>query len=125
MVVSREEARKRRHLRVRKHVVGSTEKPRLCIKKSHRHIYVQLVDDLVGGHGSVSLLQVTTNSKEFKESGRKSFGNVEYAKVVGSKLGKLAKKKGIKRLVFDRSGYPYHGIVKACAEAVRAEGIEF
>ena len=123
--LSREERRKRRHLRIRRKIRGTPERPRLCIKKSLRHIYAQVVDDVSNPNGSVSLLIATTNTKEFKSSGRKHFCNMEYARLLGHKVGELLKQKGITQVVFDRSGYPYHGIVKAFADAVREKGINF
>ncbi|MCD6384147.1 50S ribosomal protein L18 [Candidatus Sumerlaeota bacterium] len=123
--LTREEKRKRRHLRVRQKIKGTPERPRVCITKSRRHLYVQVLDDVSSEKGSISLIQLTTNTQEFKKSGRKSFRNIEYAKILGKKTGELLKKKGITKIAFDRSGYIYHGIVKALADSIREQGIEF
>jgi len=122
MVLDRREALRRRHRRVRKKVLGTAERPRLCIHKSLRHLYAQLVDD-----GSQrTLLAVTTNRKAIKESSKKqSFRNIEWAKRLGKEIGELAVQKGIRRVVFDRGGYLYHGCVRGFAEAAREAGLEF
>lgn len=123
--LTREEKRKKRHLRIRQKIKGTPECPRVCIKKSRRHLYVQVLDDVTSEKGSISLLQLTTNTREFKASGRQCFRNTEYAKILGKKVGELLKEKGITKIAFDRSGYKYHGIVKALADAIREQGINF
>jgi len=122
MRMSRKDRVRRRHLRVRRKVSGTAERPRLCIHKSLRHLYAQLVDDEAGR----TLLFATTNCKEFKNgSEKKTFRNVESAKKLGEIIGRKAAEKGIRRVVFDRGGYRYHGCVKSFADAAREAGLEF
>lgn len=120
MVGSKEEARKRRHSRVRKKIYGATEKPRLNIFKSINHIYAQIIDDSSGN----TLVSAATVDKELKVK-LKGGGNILAAKEVGVLIARKALDKGIKKVVFDRGGYPYHGKIKALAEAARAGGLEF
>lgn len=120
MGLKRVEARKRRHLRVRKKVFGTPERPRLNVFRSARHIYAQIIDDLAGH----TLVSASTMDKELKEK-LKTGGNKEAAKAVGSLIAQRALKKGIKRVVFDRGGYLYHGRVKALADSAREGGLEF
>ncbi|MCX7624963.1 MAG: 50S ribosomal protein L18 [Candidatus Sumerlaeaceae bacterium] len=115
------ELRERRKIRIRKKIAGTPERPRLCIYKSLRHLYAQIVDD-TAGHTFVA---ATTNTKELKAEGRKTFANQEYAKRLGKEIAEKAKAVGITQVVFDRSGYPYHGVVKAFAEAAREGGLKF
>jgi large subunit ribosomal protein L18 len=122
MAVDRKEALKRRHLRVRKTIHGTAERPRLCIHKSLRHLYAELVDDAA----QRTLLTVTTNRKAVKESaGKKSFRNIVWAKRLGKELGELAIQAGVRQVVFDRGGYLYHGCVKSFADAAREAGLKF
>lgn len=112
--------RKIRHLRIRKKISGTPERPRLNVYRSNQHIYAQLIDDTKG----VTLVSASTLDAELKnviENG----GNVEAAEKVGALIAKRALEKGIKEVVFDRGGYPYHGRVKALAEAARQEGLQF
>ena len=111
---------KRRHLRVRSKVHGTADRPRLCIHKSHRHLYVQIADDRSGR----TLTFATTNHKENRAKA-KQFSNVENATKLGRELGKKAKEQGIEGVVFDRGGYRYHGVVRAFAEAARKGGLLF
>ncbi len=120
MSYSKIEARKRRHYRVRKKVVGTTEKPRLNIFKSLNHIYAQIIDDYEGR----TLAAASSNDKELKGK-IKAGGNIEAAKIVGGLVAKRAVDRGIKKIIFDRSGYLYHGRVKALADAAREGGLEF
>lgn len=116
----KELARERRHARIRKRVFGTADRPRLSVFRSLNHIYAQVIDD-TKGHTIVS---VSTLDKEFKdEKGHK--GNVVMAKKAGQLLASKALKAGIKNIVFDRSGYKYHGCIKAIAEAAREGGLEF
>ena len=124
-VITKEQQRKKRHKRVRRKVKGTADRPRLCVYKSRLHLYVQLLDDVSSHNGSKSLVQMTTNTKEFKSSGRKSFRNIEHAKIIGAKLSALLKEKGIEKVAFDRSGYQYHGVISALAESIREQGIQF
>lgn len=117
---TKRDARKRRHLRIRKKISGSPERLRLSVYKSLNHIYAQLIDDLKGQ----TLVSASTLDKEFKdEKGHK--GNIKMARKVGELIAKKALEKGIKKVVFDRSGYLYHGSIKALADAAREAGLEF
>ena len=103
--------RQKRHLRVRNHIHGTAERPRLNVFRSLAHIYVQIIDDEKG----VTLTAASSIEKGFEGSG----GNIEGAKKVGAAIAKKALDKGITEVVFDRGGYIYHGRVKALAEAAR------
>jgi len=118
------EKRKRRHLRVRKKVIGTTERPRLTVRKTLNHIYAQLVVDPPIGT-SIVITGASTRSPELREAISKVKGKVEKAKLVGKLLAERAKAKGITKVVFDRSGYKYHGRVRALAEGAREGGLEF
>jgi large subunit ribosomal protein L18 len=109
--------RKRVHKRIRRKVAGSTQRPRLAVFRSVKHIYAQVIDDTVGH----TLAAASSNEK----SGVKGGGNVAGAKAVGKLLAERAKEKGVKSVVFDRGGYLYHGRVKALAEAAREGGLQF
>lgn len=111
--------RKIRHARIRRKVFGTPERPRLCIYKSLKYIYAQIIDD-TRGHTIVS-----ATSLEKGLSGINNRDTIESAKKVGELIAKRAIEKGIKKVVFDRSGYPYHGRVAAFAEAARTAGLEF
>ena len=111
---TREERRYRRHLRVRKKVQGSAQRPRLVIFRSDKHIYASLVDDVAGATlAAASSLKLTTGKKS------------EKAGEVGKALASIAKERGITSVVFDRAGYKYHGRVKAVADGAREGGLEF
>ncbi|PLV60214.1 50S ribosomal protein L18 [Thermotoga sp. KOL6] len=112
--------RLRRHRRVRKKVFGTPERPRLCVFRSNKHIYAQIIDDTVGH----TLVSASTLDPELREKLQKTW-NVEAAKEVGLLIGKRALEKGIKKVVFDRGGYKYHGRVKALADGAREAGLEF
>ena len=109
--------RTRRHLRVRTKVSGTSERPRLCVYRSNANLYVQIIDDVAGN----TLVSASTLDKEVKTKN----SNVEAAKEVGALIAKRASAKKIKTVVYDRSGYIYHGVVKALAEAAREGGLEF
>ncbi|MGM9834922.1 MAG: 50S ribosomal protein L18 [Bacilli bacterium] len=113
---SRNVSRKRRHERVRSKVYGTLECPRLNVFRSNNEIFAQIIDDEKG----VTL--VSSSSVELKI---KNGSNIEGASIVGKDLAEKASKKKIKKVVFDRGGYLYHGRVKALAEAARANGLEF
>lgn len=116
--VDRNKARKKRHLRVRRRVHGTAERPRLNVFRSSKHIYAQLIDDDKG----VTVASASSLDKEFDgEYG----GNIEAAAKVGELIAKRALEKGYKQVVFDRGGYIYHGRVKALADAAREAGLEF
>lgn len=120
MSLSKEEARKARHTRVRKKVTGTPEKPRMNVFRSVNHIYVQLIDD----YSSKTLAAASSIDKELKGK-IGTGGNIEAAKTVGQLVARRALDKGIKKIVFDRSGYLYHGRIRALAEAAREGGLEF
>ena len=114
------EARKRRHVRVRKKVSGTSDMPRLNVFKSARHIYAQIIDDLSGS----TLVSASTLDKDLKGK-LKTRGNIEAAKLVGSLVAGRAAENAIKKVVFDRGGYFFHGRVKALADAAREGGLKF
>lgn len=114
---NRNEARKRRHVRVRSRVSGSNERPRLNVFRSNKHIYAQLIDDNKG----LTLASASSLEKDLEANG----GNVEGARAVGSLIAKRAIEKGFKSVVFDRGGYLYHGRIQALADAAREAGLEF
>jgi large subunit ribosomal protein L18 len=101
--------------------MGTADRPRLCFHKSLRHIYAQLIDD----DGDRTLASVTTNRKDLKNGNAKSFRNSAMAKQMGTEIAAKAKEAGIERVVFDRGGYLYHGLVKQFAEAAREAGLKF
>jgi len=113
-------ARIRRHTRIRKKVRGSSERPRISVFKSTKHIYAQLINDDEGS----TVVSVCTMDKEIRDA-IKHGGNVEAAKKVGEALGKRAAEKGVRLAVFDRGGYPYHGRIKALADSARESGLSF
>lgn len=114
------EARIRRHKRIRKRVFGTAERPRLSVYRSLNHIYAQIIDDSKGS----TIAAASSLDKAF--SGVKGhMGNVQMAKKVGDLIAKRALDMGVKKVVFDRSGYLYHGRVKALADAAREAGLEF
>jgi len=115
---SRNESRKKRHLRIRKKIVGTSSVPRLNVFRSNTNIYAQIIDDTKG----VTLVSASSRDKELKlENG----SNIEAAKQVGALIAKRALEKNITNVVFDRGGYLYHGRVKALADAARAAGLKF
>jgi len=109
--------RKKRHRRVRYKIAGTTERPRLNVFRSEKHIYAQVIDDTKGE----TLCSASSVEKDFKGSG----SNKEAAQKVGKKVAERAVKKGIESVVFDRGGYIYHGRVKELAEAAREGGLKF
>lgn len=114
------QSRVRRHIRIRKKVFGAPERPRLSVYRSLNHIYAQIIDDSNGN----TIVAASTLDKDFStEKGHK--GNVSMAKKVGELIAKKAITRGVKKVVFDRSGYLYHGRVKALAEGAREAGLEF
>lgn len=117
---SRNIARQKRHYRLRNHISGTPQRPRLCVFRSNTHIYAQLIDD-VQGH---TICSASTMEKAISAN-LASTSNVEAAKVVGTEIAKKAVAKGIESVVFDRGGYLYHGKVKALADAARESGLKF
>ena len=111
------QVRKKRHARVRAKVSGTTQRPRLNVYRSNKHIYAQVIDDIQG----VTLVSASTMETGFEGTA----SNIEAAKKVGETIAKKAVDKNIKAVVFDRGGYLYHGRVQALAEAARENGLEF
>ena len=110
--------RRMRHRRLRKKVVGLPERPRLCVFRSHKHLYAQLVDDMAG-----RMVRGWSTLDERLQK-RAAKGTVDAAKDLGTLVAADLKKDGVQRVVFDRGGYVYHGRVKAVAEALREGGID-
>ena len=117
--VSRTERRRRRHLRVRQRVAGTAEVPRLAVCKTGRHIYAQVIDD-DAGHTLAAASTVDTALR----GDDAVTANVAGATAVGKLVASRAKEKGVSKVVFDRGGFPYHGCVKAVADAAREAGLE-
>ncbi|MCP3177131.1 MAG: 50S ribosomal protein L18 [Desulfuromonadales bacterium] len=113
-------ARIKRKIRVRQKVRGTVERPRLCVFRSAKHIYAQIIEDTNG----TTLVSAGTVNDGIVEAGTSS-GNIESAKAVGRAIAKMALEKNIKQVVFDRNGFLYHGRVKALAEAARETGLSF
>jgi large subunit ribosomal protein L18 len=118
--LSRDQHRRRVHERVRTRVVGTVERPRLCVYRSLDHIYAQVIDDH-SGKTLVSASSIDTDTKKNLKGG----GNVAAAKVIGKAIAERAKAAGVSKVVFDRGGYKYHGRVKALADAAREAGLQF
>ncbi len=112
--------RKRRHIRVRKKLAGTAERPRLNVYRSLAQIYAQVIDDNAGH----TLTSASTLDSEVKPR-LEGLNKTEQAKIVGTVIGERAAAKGVKQVVFDRGGYRFHGRVKALAEAAREAGLEF
>ncbi len=116
MKLSRNQARKKRKIRIRKKVFGTMEKPRLVVFRSNKHIYAQIIDDINGktiaAFSSINMGRELTLTKKTAET-------------VGKKIAEFAKEKGIEKVVFDRNGYIYHGRVKALADGAREGGLKF
>ncbi|NBD28285.1 50S ribosomal protein L18 [Paenibacillus glycinis] len=113
-------ARHKRHLRVRKRINGTTQRPRLSVFRSSKHIYAQLIDDVQG----VTVVSASTVDKEVAEQ-ISNGGNIEAARKIGEVIAARAKAKGVDQIVFDRGGYLYHGRIQALADAAREAGLEF
>ena len=113
--IDKNSIRLRKHVRVRKKINGTAEAPRLCVFRSSRHIYAQIIDDVS-----------STSSLDEALKGKLAYsGNKEAAKEVGKLIGSKAIEKGIKQVVFDRGGYLYHGRIKELADGAREAGLEF
>lgn len=119
--LKRRERRTRIKRHVRKHIQGTSDRPRLTVFRSLKAIYVQLIDD----QEQKTLLTVSSLSKSISSEVKKAKGKIEVAKIVGKTIGEEAKKKKIEKVVFDRNGYLYHGRVRAVAEGVREAGLKF
>ncbi|OGU63316.1 MAG: 50S ribosomal protein L18 [Stygiobacter sp. RIFOXYC12_FULL_38_8] len=113
-------SRSRKHVRVRKKVSGTAERPRLCVYRSLSNIYAQVIDDTSG----VTLAEASTLSKELGEEIKAAKGKVSKSKIVGKLVAKKAQEKGIKTVVFDRGGLRYHGRIQAVAEGAREGGLK-
>jgi large subunit ribosomal protein L18 len=119
MIVSKNEARYRRKIRIRKKISGTPERPRLVVFRSNLHIYAQVIDDSTG-----ATLACTSTLTLSKKVG-KVHSNIAGAAEVGKEIARLARERQIERVVFDRNGYLYHGRVKAMADGAREGGLEF
>ena len=116
----RRESRKKRQGRVRRKIKGSADRPRLCVFRSAKHIYAQIIEDTTG----TTLVAASTVVKEVGGD-LQSSGNVAAAKLVGKKIAEQALSKNITQVVFDRNGFLYHGRIKALADAAREAGLSF
>jgi large subunit ribosomal protein L18 len=112
--------RKKKHLSIRKKISGTSEKPRLAVFKSEKHIYAQIIDDMKGN----TIASASTVDKELKKELKKTW-NIEAAEKVGELLAKRAVEKGISNVVFDRGGFKYHGRIKSLADSARKAGLKF
>lgn len=117
----RKEARLKRQKRVRKKIRGTPERPRLCVFRSRRHIYAQLIDDTMGK----TLVACSSLSKDLASKLNGKGGNTNAAALVGEHVARLAMGQGINRVVFDRNGFLYHGRVQALSDAARQGGLDF
>ena len=117
---SRQKVRVKKHRRMRNHLSGTTQKPRLAVFRSNNHMYAQIIDDTVGN----TLVAASTVEKEVKAELKKT-NDVEAAAYLGKVVAKRAMDKGITEVVFDRGGFLYHGKIKALAEAAREAGLVF
>ncbi|HAU39239.1 MAG TPA: 50S ribosomal protein L18 [Phycisphaerales bacterium] len=120
-IVRKNVRRQRRKLHVRKKVSGTPERPRLSVFRSHKNIYAQLIDDVAGR----TLISASTVEKPLQEKLGAKSGNKTAAVAVGEALATKAVEAGIKKIVFDRNGYPYHGRIRELAEAARKKGLQF
>ena len=118
--IDRAQERLKIHMRIRRKLSGTGNRPRLCVFRSLAHIYAQVVDDLSG-----KTLVSASSVEDDVCSDKKKAGNIATAKIVGKAIAERAKSKGIEAVVFDRGGYLYHGRVKALAEAAREGGLKF
>ena len=114
----KQQGRVRRHERARKKIHGTTERPRLAVFRSNRHIVAQVIDDISGR----TLAAASSHEPDIRSGGT---GNVEASAKVGSLIAERAKAAGVSKVVFDRGGFIYHGRIAAVAEAARAAGLEF
>jgi large subunit ribosomal protein L18 len=118
--LSKTEARHRRQLRARRKIQGTLERPRLCVTRSLKHMYAQVIDD---DAGRTLAAACTREAGLADENG--GTGNIAAAKLVGLTVGQRAMEQGVTKVVFDRAGWPYHGRVKAVADGAREAGLEF
>ena len=117
---SRSEVRIKKHMRVRNHLAGTADRPRLAVFRSNNHMYAQIIDDVAGN----TIVSASTTQADVKEGLTKT-NNVEAAAKLGSVIAKKALDNGIKTVVFDRGGFIYQGKVQALADAAREAGLEF
>jgi large subunit ribosomal protein L18 len=120
MSLTKRQALRRRHHRVRKKLSGTADRPRLAVFRSNRHIYAQIIDDVAGR----TLVSASTLDGDLR-GGTDGTGNVTAAKAVGTLVAERAKAVGVQSVVFDRGGFQYHGRVAAVADAARAAGLQF
>lgn len=118
MALSKSQKRNRIHLRIRKTISGTAERPRLAVFRSNKEIYAQLVDDLNGK-------TISAASSRDKDIAKAKATKIEAAKLVGKSIAEKANKSGVEAVVFDRGGYLYHGRVKQLAEGAREGGLKF
>lgn len=118
---SRAYFRSRRHRRVRMRISGTTDRPRLVVFRSLRHIYAQIVDDTRG----VTLVGISSSSPSIQGKGKDGGGKVGISKLTGKALAEKAIQSGVESVVFDRGGYKYHGRIRAFAEGAREGGLKF
>ncbi len=114
---SHNEARLKRHRRLRRKLAGTPDRPRLCVYKSLKHVHAQIVDDMAG--------KTIVAASTLEEIPGVKGGTVKSAKVLGKVIAERAQQKGIKQVVFDRAGFPYHGVIKALADSSREAGLKF
>jgi large subunit ribosomal protein L18 len=117
--ISKDKTRRKVHQRMRQRLSGSPERPRLNVYRSLNHIYAQLIDDTSGN------TLVSASTVQGGKGSKRTGGNVASAKEIGKTIAQRAQEKGIKKVVFDRGGYLYHGRIKALADAAREAGLEF
>ncbi|HET6844268.1 MAG TPA: 50S ribosomal protein L18 [Candidatus Angelobacter sp.] len=118
--ISKDKTRKRIHARLRNRLSGSAERPRLNVYRSLNHIYAQVIDDVSG----ITIAAASTVQGQ-KKGSKRTGGNVASAKEIGKLIAERTQEKGVKKVVFDRGGYLYHGRIKALADAAREAGLEF
>ena len=118
--VSRAQMRQKKHRRLRNHIVGTAQRPRLCVFRSNNHMYAQIIDDTIGN----TLVSASTLQKEVRAE-LENTDDVAAAAHLGTVIGKKAVEAGIESVVFDRGGYIYHGKVKALADAAREAVLKF
>ncbi|MFH1350383.1 MAG: 50S ribosomal protein L18 [Pseudomonadota bacterium] len=119
--INRSEARMKRKRRVRKKIQGTNEKPRLSVYRSSKHIYAQIIDDTLAR----TLVDASSVSKDIQLQVQGKGGNRKGASIIGEAIAKRALDKGIRKVVFDRNGFLYHGRIKALAESAREHGLVF
>ena len=120
MILTQEERREKRRRTIRRRVFGTSERPRLSIFRSSQHLYAQAVDDYQGK----TIFGFSTTNEKFRKTSPER-GNIKAAQKLGQIFGPELIAKGIKKIIFDRSGYKYHGRIKALAESLREAGLEF